>query len=222
MSVRVQLYNSELFTEVDDAFAWIANHLWYEYHAPPSKTVYAAATLEGKRVKLHRLVMGVTDPRIQVDHRDRNGLNNRSDNLRIATGSQNMANIPMFRTNTSGFKGVNWDKEHNRWRSRISFHNKRIGLGWYIDPQDAARVYDKAALFYFGEFARLNFPVLDSQTPSPEARGNLALPHNTCAQPNLWGEFPARSEIATPTAPLNSAPVNGESHSDGQHLAHLP
>jgi len=106
---------------------------------------------------LHRFVMGVTDPKILVDHRDGDGLNNQDDNLRVATQSQNMANQGKHKNNTIGYKGVVWDKRDKKFRAQISVQGKRLKIGYFEDPIDAARAYDEAARKYYGRFARTNF-----------------------------------------------------------------
>ena len=97
-------------------------------------------------------------PKEEIDHRDLNGLNNAWINLREANSSQNNANRGKLITNTSGFKGVSWSKWANKYKAYIRINNKRKHLGYFKDLIKAAQAYDSAALQYFGEFARLNFP----------------------------------------------------------------
>lgn len=106
-------------------------------------------------IRMHRLIMGITDPRIQVDHRDNDGLNNRRYNLRVASVHQNSMNTRP-RKGTSKFKGVCFQK--NKWRATIMHNYKSIGLGSFDSEFEAALAYDKKAKELFGEFARLNNP----------------------------------------------------------------
>ena len=62
----------------------------------------------------------------------------------------------MMITNTSGFRGVWWDKFKNKWHSNISVNNKTIHLGRFKNIKDAAKIYNQAALKYFGDFDILN------------------------------------------------------------------
>lgn len=97
-----------------------------------------------------------------VDHIDRNKLNNSRSNLRIATNSQQGANRGVFKNNTSGYKGVTIKKPSSgrlRYIARIKVNYNNIELGAYDTAEEAAKVYDKAALHYFGEFACTNFTV---------------------------------------------------------------
>lgn len=118
---------------------------------------YAVILRKRKTVYLHQVIAGKKNS-YEIDHRDRNTLNNKRENLRFATKSQNQANQKIRSDNTSGFKGVNWRKDIAAWAARVSVMNKRIHLGHFPTAEAAARAYDTAAQKHFGEFARLNFP----------------------------------------------------------------
>ena len=107
---------------------------------------------------LHRFILGVTDPKQKVDHRDRDGLNNCRSNLRKPTDAQSVYNRGLHRHNTSGFKGVCLEKRTNKWRSAIGINGRNISLGHFHSKIEAAKAYDTAALKYYGEYAVLNFP----------------------------------------------------------------
>ena len=109
----------------------------------------------------HRLIMGITDPKIQVDHINGNKLDNRKENLRLATHQQNQHNVGPQKNNKSGYKGVSSNKKNKKYQARIMAKNKRVSLGCFDDPVEAARAYDRAALELFGEFAWTNFPKED-------------------------------------------------------------
>lgn len=94
----------------------------------------------------------------QCDHLDADGLNNQRKNLRPATSSQNRWGMRKRSGRTSQFKGVYYHKVSKKWMSRIGYLSKHYFLGVFANEIDAAKAYDAAALFYFGEFARLNFP----------------------------------------------------------------
>lgn len=98
-----------------------------------------------KSVYLHRVIMGVTDPKIDVDHIDGDGLNNRRSNLRAVTRQKNLRN--KHRTyGTSKFIGVCWFKQTSKWHAQIKVDGKRKHLGYHSDEESAARAYDAAAL----------------------------------------------------------------------------
>ncbi len=89
----------------------------------------------------------------RIDHENRNRLDDRIENLRIATQSQNMANAELRSTNTSGYKGVHWDNRAKKWVAQIKVNYKLKYLGSFDDPAYAHAVYVKAAKEAFGEYA---------------------------------------------------------------------
>lgn len=114
--------------------------------------------LHNKRThqSVHRLI-GLTfiGNHPEFDHKDRNPQNNRLSNLRPCTHLQNMANSES-RKGTSRFKGVSWDRNRNKWQVHIMTNYKSKALGRFHNEIDAAKVYNEAAIKYFGEFAYLN------------------------------------------------------------------
>jgi len=124
------------------------------------RTVYAARRAGRRTERMHgRLFPGVE----QVDHRDGDGLNNTRANLRAANHALNGRNQRLRSDNTSGYKGVSWDKENCAWVAQIGVGARLDGcrvqfLGRFPTAKEAARAYDRAATERFGEFAALNFP----------------------------------------------------------------
>ena len=118
-------------------------------------TVYAQRTDHSgpkkRKVYLHRAIMGDPDG-LDVDHRDGDGLNNRRNNLRKATTSQNICNQRIRSDNTSGLKGVS--PRYGKWQARITAHGKTRSLGWFPTPESAYAAYCKASLQMHGEFGR--------------------------------------------------------------------
>jgi hypothetical protein len=110
-----------------------------------------------KRASMHRQVMDVIgNPNIKVDHRDRNGLNNQRNNLRIATPLQNQMNKSTTSGKSSIYKGVCWSSETSKWRATIQLNGKIHHLGYFRNEADAALAYNNKALELFGEYASLN------------------------------------------------------------------
>lgn len=131
----------------------------YRWHLAAGKVGYVATHLDGKVTTMHRLITGwsLTDCR-HIDHKNGNGLDNRRENLRQATPSQNGANRRMRVNNRSGYVGVSWNKERQLWDSCVSFNKATYHLGRFKTAEEAARAYDSKKFELCGEFARLNFP----------------------------------------------------------------
>lgn len=106
-------------------------------------------------IYMHRVIIGAQPGQI-VDHINGNSLDNRRENLRIATASQNAANKHPTRPAASGFRGVY--SATKGWRAEVRVENRVIRCGTYTTPIAAAMAYDFAARQHFGEFAVLNFP----------------------------------------------------------------
>jgi hypothetical protein len=107
--------------------------------------------------KLHREILDAP-PKILVDHKNGNGLDNQRGNIRLSTNKENARNIPRHRDCSSRFKGVCWLTKPEMWLAQICKDGHRMHLGVFEDEIEAAKTYDTAALKLFGEFARLNFP----------------------------------------------------------------
>ena len=102
-----------------------------------------------RRIYMHRLVadrIGMNAQHRDVDHVDGNGLNNQRNNLRLATRSQNNVNSKRPKNNTSGFKGVYPHAQVNKWCAQIGVAGRRLYLGYFDDPREAASAYNEAAL----------------------------------------------------------------------------
>lgn len=92
-------------------------------------------------------------PKDDIDHINNNRSDNRISNLREATRSQNLQNASIMSNNTSGYKGVFWIKNKNRWSAQIKINGKRRRLGVFKTALDAHKAYCLAAKEGFGEFA---------------------------------------------------------------------
>jgi len=93
-------------------------------------------------------------PKEEVDHEDVCPLNDKFKNLREATSTQNKGNQRIPRHNSSGAKGISWDKKNNKWEANIHIANKKKHLGRFYDFNDAVSAYNNAAEKHFGEFSR--------------------------------------------------------------------
>jgi hypothetical protein len=105
---------------------------------------------------MHRFLLSITDRSVQVDHHDHNGLHNWKGNLRICSAKQNRQNTAIPCNNTSGYKGVSWNKGRNVWEARLCVGGVRLFLGAFDNVRDGAAAYNAAAIKHYGEFAYLN------------------------------------------------------------------
>jgi len=118
---------------------------------------YVITKINNKTLRMQNLIMDFNSSHLQmVDHKDRDTLNNQKDNLRYSTQSQNQQNRGKPSNNSSGFKGVYWNKKKKRWVAEIRINQKKIYLGQFKDKIKAAKKYNMGAIEYFGKFAYLN------------------------------------------------------------------
>lgn len=116
-------------------------------------------TIDRITYRAHRIVWllttGVDPGACLIDHIDGNPHNNKAENLRLATSGQNQCNQKRRSDNTSGFKGVTWDKSRGKWVSQIHVKGKHIFLGRHKTKEEAYAAYCEAARKLHKEFARL-------------------------------------------------------------------
>lgn len=93
-------------------------------------------------------------PEEDIDHANRNKSDNRFVNLRAATRTQNNGNQGLSSRNTSGIKGVSWNKAVSKWCAQIGRKGQRHLVEFYASKEQAAAAYERMAQEYFGEFAR--------------------------------------------------------------------
>lgn len=137
-------------------YQWLSHWNWYLSGA------YAVREESGKGIYMHVEVMkcrvGIV-PKVnqKIDHRNQDPLDNHRSNLRVATNALNVANSGLRSSNSSGYKGVSLHKVTQKWAASIRCGDRGVHLGVYKTREEAAYVYDQAALQIFGEFACTNF-----------------------------------------------------------------
>lgn len=155
MTVEVPLTQGCVALIDDEDAVRVLAHKWFlkRGHAGRLYAARMTPSAEGRScVVMHRELMNATEG-VTVDHKDRDGLNNRRSNLRFATAREQVRNRGGY--SRSGYKGI---ARHGRgWRAQIQTGEKKIVTPAYDTPEQAARAYDKLALEAFGEFAVLNF-----------------------------------------------------------------
>lgn len=156
---KIKLTRGKVALVDDEDFEELNKHNWQVQKNKDRNNWYAVRTdhsgKKQKTVRMHSLILNT--PKLkQTDHIDGNGLNNQRSNLRIATSSQNSWNAKIRKDNTSGYKGVCWHKLAKKWLVSISYNGKLHYLGLSEDKHQAALVYNVAANYLFGNYAKLN------------------------------------------------------------------
>ena len=141
--------NAEFYFDLED-YELIKDYCWCEVVDKDSgyRELKAYDVVTKKQIHMHKL-FGFTN----YDHIDRNPLNNRRNNLRFATLQENNRNRNVFKNNTSGIIGVNWEEKRNKWRTRIYINKKRLELGFFANKEDAIRARLIAEKEHYGKFA---------------------------------------------------------------------
>lgn len=107
---------------------------------------------------LHRFILNVTDSKIEVDHQNHNGLDNRKENLRPCTRSENELNKHKLSGTSSQYKGVGWHKGAQKWQCIACVNGKKKYLGRFTSEIAAAHAYDNYVKnLPDAEFRILNF-----------------------------------------------------------------
>lgn len=158
--VKIPLTQGKFAIVDREDYPEVSKHKWHANECKPNYFI-AATRIGKKRIKLHRFLLGLSDPNILVDHKNRNPLDNRRENLRYCTLSQNRANAAKKKAGpASKYKGVMASGSRFKpWRSRIIKNRKVYEVGFFKSEIEAARAYDMRAAELFGEFAYLNFPI---------------------------------------------------------------
>ena len=160
MDCRVPLHNQKgaivahALVSPED-YERVSCHPWYLGAKYVQRVPWQPKGISRTTILLHRFVLSALSGK-HVDHINGNPLDNRQENLRFATSAQNQRNRRMITTNTSGYKGVIWDRNRHKWSARVKLSSKTFYGGLYDSIVDAARAYDVLALKLHGEFAVTN------------------------------------------------------------------
>lgn len=153
---KFAIVDDEDFVELSK-YKWYAHWDGYNWYALRNITLISGskAIFKQSTISMHRTIMHPL-PGFEIDHRNKNSLNNKKTNLRICTHQQNIQNIRK-KKGTSKFKGVRWVKLNHKWGAQIGTNGKTIYLGLFENESKAAKIYDQKAKELFGEFALTNF-----------------------------------------------------------------
>jgi hypothetical protein len=142
-----------MVTIVDDQDYDLLSQWKWSAHWGETKTYYASRVENGKTILMHRQILNAKSNQ-WVDHKDGNTLDNRRDNIRLCSRSQNMRNRKVPVNNRLGIKGVR--VKNGRYEARIMSDKRAIFLGGFETALEATLAYNAASLKYHGEFGRLN------------------------------------------------------------------
>lgn len=158
----LNLVSGERVTVDDEDFLFLSKHRWYitsrGYAQADFSKEFRPSEVKKLKITMHRLVMKAKKGQY-IDHINRSKLDNRKENLRFVTASQNSINIAKSRKTKSGFKGVfyyPWNCKSRPWQVGIGVNRKYKYIGSYATVEEAAEAYNNAALKYHGEYAFLN------------------------------------------------------------------
>jgi hypothetical protein len=141
-----------------DLLSHLNKYKWFVTTTNKADRFYAATTVNGKKVRMHRLIWeiknGAIPPSREIDHISRDRLDNRIFNLRLATRSENNINAKVRSDNTTGYKGVYYIKGRKKpYWAHVRKDGKRYGLGMYKTAKEASVAYKNKASELYGEFA---------------------------------------------------------------------
>lgn len=159
---EIKLSQQQITLVDDEDYEYLNQWIWCSYFSPITKTFYAMRNSKtnkyGKRINIYmsREIMN-TPEKLHCDHIDHDTLNNQKYNLRNCEFKDNMKNKRLYKNSTTLYKGVIFDKESQKYRSRIGLNGKKIHIGRFDSIIDAAMAYDKKAIEIYGEFACTNF-----------------------------------------------------------------
>lgn len=150
--IKIPFKNFFAITVVDNEnFKELSKHCWFL-----DKNGYAETTIKGVKKKMHKLIF----PNYKIiDHKNCIKLDNRKSNLRNCSSAQNSMNRPKQLNNTSGYKGVGWDKVNKKWTSKLTKNKKVYYLGSFSTKLEASKAYIKMAKKLHKQFARWEIAV---------------------------------------------------------------
>jgi len=151
-TVRTIPLGSGFYAYVDAAdYEWLSRWTWYLQNG------YAVRRENDKVISMHRELMQAPKG-MEVDHKNRNKLDNTRENLRVCTRAENAQNRRKPRNTSSRFWGVSYIKDRAKYRAFVCYQGEVVSCGCFTQEVEAARARDYRAVELLGEAARLNFP----------------------------------------------------------------
>jgi hypothetical protein len=145
------------FAKVDgEDFELVSKFHWHMDGAGYARTNIWRDNRKESAPRMHRIIFADVDKSMHIDHINGDKLDNRKGNLRVISCSQNLMNRGPQVNNSSGYKGVIFDRARNKWRAEICVEKKRKYLGRFDTAEEAAHAYNVASIKYHGEFGYIN------------------------------------------------------------------
>jgi hypothetical protein len=140
-------------------YNWYTKDNGYTFYAERKERIFC----KKRSIRMHRQIMNAPKDKV-VDHINRNGLDNRKENLQLVSQQENTWNSERgANTGSSKYKGVNYDKAHQKYRATLCHNSGKIHLGYFENETDAAHAFDEAAKKYRGRFAILNRDIFGNE-----------------------------------------------------------
>ena len=150
----IQLTQNKKTIVDDEDYERLSKRTWYYANGYACQKTLYSKNRDRKIILMQKVIMNA-DKKTLIDHINRDKLDNRKSNLRTATHGQNNINGKIRYDNTSGYRGVSFQKKWNKWVAMIKVNGKHIYLGGYTNPLEASRAYENASRKYFGGFTNV-------------------------------------------------------------------
>lgn len=144
ISGRYFIFDKEDYEKINK-FTWCEDKDGYAV-----STIIKEGTNKRYTYRVHRVILGVQDKKLEVDHKNRKVWDNRKNNLRITNHRNNSYNCSVQKTNTSGFTGVSYVKSTGKWRAFLCRNKKYLLSEYFLSKEDAIKARLKAELKYYG------------------------------------------------------------------------
>lgn len=132
----------------DEDFEILSRYKWCYNTGYAVRNIYPVDWKHPVKIFMHRQILGDIKKDL-IDHINQNPLDNRKVNLRVATKSQNAINCKIYRSNSSGIKGVGWYKKANKWLVQLTINHRKLYLGLFKDFNEAVKTRKLAEERYF-------------------------------------------------------------------------
>jgi len=145
--IKIRLTQGKYTIVDNEDFEWLNQWKWHYNNGYAMRRKHIFGEKRGIYISMHNFI-NQTPSGFDTDHINRNGLDNRKRNLRTVTHQQNAFNAKLNIKNTSGYKGIFWDRFTNNWRVHITLNNKYVHLGRYAKIKEAISIRKEAEKLY--------------------------------------------------------------------------